>query len=142
MPEKKKSSPLSKFIFFLVGLVAFAAIGVVLAVYMETNEFNITIDIIKEVKDSENFYLYVGGACAVYLFILFIKWTNVNSATPRQMIDKNYDVNSDKKGSARWLTDKEINTYFPRCAYDEVGKYKVNGFVVQTIDSGARTFAN
>ena len=57
-------------------------------------------------------------------------------------MDKDYDVNSDKKGSARWLTDKEINTYFPRCAFDEAGKHKINGFVIQTIESGSRTFAN
>ncbi len=142
MPEKKKSSFLSKVIGLLIGLAVFAALGVVLAVYMETKEFNITMDIIKMVANTENFYTYVGGACAIFVFILFIKWTNVNSSTPRQITDPKYDVKSDKKGSARWLTDKEINTYFPRCAYDEVGKYKVNGFVIQTVDSGARTFAN
>ena len=37
---------------------------------------------------------------------------------------------------------KEINTYFPRCAYDEVSRFKINGFVIQTIDVGNRTFAN
>lgn len=142
MPEKKKSAFSSKFILFLLGLVVFAAIGFVFAVYMETKEFNFSIEIIERVAQSENFLTYIGGACAIYIFILFLRWTNNSSSTPKQIVDKNYDVKSDKKGSARWLTDKEINSYFPRCAYDEVGKYKVNGFVVQTVDVGNRTFAN
>ena len=61
---------------------------------------------------------------------------------PKNIADKNYDVNSDKKGSARWLTNKEIDKYFPRCSYQDVGKYKINGFVIQTIETGSRTFAN
>ena len=94
MPEKKKSSFLSKVIGLLIGLAVFAALGVVLAVYMETKEFNITMDIIKMVANTENFYTYVGGSCAIFVFILFIKWTNVNSSTPKQITDPQYDVKS------------------------------------------------
>lgn len=143
MPEKKKSSFSNKLILFVLGLIVFLIIGTVLAAYMETGgEFDFSKDGMIKIIKSENYLMYAGGACGVYLFILFLKWTNAGSSTPKQIVDKNYDVNSDKKGSARWLTDKEINTYFPKCAYDEVGKYKINGFVVQTIDSGSRTFAN
>ena len=36
------------------------------------------------------------------------------------MLKGDYDVDSDQKGSARWLTDKEVDQLFPKCAYDEL----------------------
>ena len=81
----------------------------------------------------------------MFLFLgiwLFSSTKGTDGGMPKQMVNGDYDVKSDQKGSARWLSEKEINTLFPRCAYDEAHKYKINGFVVQTKRIGNRTYAN
>ena len=151
MEKKKKSN----FGVYLILMIVFAVIsfigGTMLTLYMSEAmpnfaELDYTVDGILELLEvamsEENYWLYTGGCFAAFMLLIFLSATRDYNNTPRTLTNKNYDVDSDKKGSARWLTDKEINKYFPRCAYDEVGKYKINGFVVQTIDSGARTFAN
>ena len=61
---------------------------------------------------------------------------------PKSITGKDYDVDSDKKGAARWLSSAEITKVFPRYSFSEVGKYQVNGFVVQTIETKKATYAN
>ena len=73
---------------------------------------------------------------------LFASTKNSDGGTPKQMTNGNYDVDSDQKGSARWLTDKEIDTLFPKCSYDEAHNKEINGFVVQTKRIGNKTYAN
>lgn len=141
--EKKKKKGFS---FYLILIVIFAVIsfagGAVVSIYIETGAFEFTFNAIKNAVMSENYLTYSGACFGILLCLLLLVSTRFDSMTPKQITNPNYDVDSDKKGSARWLTEKEINTYFPRCAYDEVGKQKINGFVIQTVDVGNRTFAN
>jgi type IV secretory pathway TraG/TraD family ATPase VirD4 len=150
--EKNKEN---KFTVYLILVIIFGSLSLILGtgltLFMDgaltslegiefTSEYIITL--IKDAIKSENFLMCTGGCFAVFLLMIFLSATKGYNNTPKTLTNKNYDVDSDKKGSARWLNTKEINKYFPRCAYDEVGKYKINGFVIQTIDVGARTFAN
>lgn len=143
--EKKSSGKLIKWLFILIIIaILSAAAGIILTMFLETNTIVFEKSAIEKAINSDSFLQNCGLGLALFGgIILFMTATkNEKSATPRLMTDSKYDVQSDKKGSARWLTDKEINTYFPRCAYDEVSKYKINGFVVQTVEHGAKTFAN
>jgi len=76
------------------------------------------------------------------MFWLFSLTKDSDGGTPKQMTRGDYDVNSDQKGSARWLNDKEIDQLFPKVAYDEAYKHDINGFVVQTRRIGNKTYAN
>lgn len=142
MEKKKKKS----FSFYLIMIVVVGALcflaGILISMYIENKEIEFTMDAIQEAIDSPNYMTYVGAVFIIFLCLWLMVATRFDNTTPRQMTNPNYDVDSDKKGAARWLTDKEINTYFPRCAYDEAGKYKINGFVIQTVEVGHRTFAN
>ena len=143
MEEKKKKKGLSYYLTLLIILAVICIVcGTVVSMYIGDGTVEFTSEAIKEAINSEDYWMYVGGSAALIgcAFILF--FTKTDNITPKQITNPKYDVDSDKKGSARWLTEKEINTYFPRCAYDEVGKYKINGFVIQTVESGNRTFAN
>lgn len=142
MEEKKKKSPISYLIILLIFAIVCMVGGIALTMYVELDVMAFDIDTIVEALNSENFWTYTGGCALVLGLIVIVALTKNTNNTPKVMTDKNYDVDSDKKGSARWLTDKEINNYFPRCAYDEVGKYKINGFVIQTIETSSKTFAN
>ena len=150
--DKKKQNNLG---IYLILLILFGAIslivGVIVTLYMDKvisdfNEIDYTLEGLGELVEiamsSENFWTYTGACLAVAVLMVFLSATKDFNNMPKAVTNKNYDVDSDKKGSARWLSSKEINRYFPRCAYDEVGKYKINGFVVQTIETGSRTFAN
>lgn len=83
----------------------------------------------------------------IVLFAMLAIWMfsatkDSDSGVPKAMTRGDYDVNSDQKGSARWLTDKEIDVLFPRCSYDEAYHHEINGFVVQTKRIGNKTYAN
>ena len=141
--EKKKKKGLLFYIFILALLGIICLIGgALIAMYTELGVLELSEDAIMEAVESENYLMYSGGSAVVVLLLVFLAKTKDYNNTPKTLTDKKYDVDSDKKGSAKWLTDKEINTYFPRCAYDEVGKHKINGFVIQTVEVGSRTFAN
>lgn len=92
----------------------------------------------------------IGIALSIALLVLFLClacWLFSSTKTsdtglPAQMTRGNYDVNSDQKGSARWLTDKEIDELMPKCSYDEAYNREINGFVLQTKRIGNKTYAN
>lgn len=142
--EKKKKKKSFKFYVIILLIVAIFCFGVsaVIVMYMETGEVKPEIDAIVEAILSPNYLTYSGICFGLCILMWLIALTRFDNTTPIQLKNPNYDVDSDKKGSARWLTEKEVNNYFPRCAYDEVGKYKINGFVIQTVEVGNRTFAN
>jgi len=149
--DKKKNNSGIYFMLIIIFAILSFILGTFLTLYMEGSlnslgEMEMTaegfMELLDEAMASESYFLYTGGCFAVLVLLMFLSATKNFNNTPRNLTSGNYDVDSDKKGSARWLSDKEINKYFPRCAYDEVGKYKINGFVIQTIDSGNRTFAN
>ena len=143
MQKKKKKK---SFGFYLTILIIIAAVcfvgGAVAVMYIEKEATEFSLEVLQEATESENYFTYVGACFIIILCLWLMVATRFDNTTPRQITNPNYDVDSDKKGSARWLTDKEINTYFPRCAYDEAGKHKINGFVIQTVEIGNRTFAN
>ena len=145
MEEKKKKSKLGTYLFVLIFVAAICFVAAI-AITMYMNEGTITFDteLIKESLKHEKFKTYLGiSAGVIGGLLLFVVSTKAEkSATPRLMMDKKYDVNSDKKGSARWLNDKEINSYFPRCSYEDASKFKINGFVIQTVEAGGKTYAN
>ncbi len=141
--EEKKKKGAGYYLFIILIIVGLSLVGGIgVSMYIGTKTFEFTPDAIGEAMSSENFVMYCGASFIIILCLVLLMFTRFDNTTPKQLTNKNYDVDSDKKGSARWMTEKEINTYFPKCAYDEVGKYKINGFVIQTIDSGNRTFAN
>ena len=151
MQEKKKNNFTLYFVLIILFGVLSVIIGAGLTIYMEGVITNIQdieltaegfLSLFEQALASPNFLMYTGGCAAVFVLLVVLSSTKNFNNTPKILTDKKYDVDSDKKGSARWLTDKEINKYFPKCAYDDAGKYKINGFVIQTIDSGSRTFAN
>ena len=142
--KKKKGFGFYLFMLIIIGVISVAG-GALLTFYMdgENTESSVpTVEALLETPSNENFFMYVGAIAGVILMLIFLAATKNVGKTPKLLTDPKYDVDSDKKGAAKWLTDKEINQYFPRCAFDEVGKQKVNGFVIQTIDVGNRTFAN
>jgi len=141
--KEKKKKGLGHYLFIFIIIAAISAVvGAFVSMYLVDEEIVFTVDAVIEAMQSENYLMYVGACFALIFCLGLLFFTRTDSFMPKQVTDPKYDVDSDKKGSARWLTDKEINTYFPRCAFDEVGKQKVNGFVIQTIDVGNRTFAN
>lgn len=148
--KKKKGFSLYVVLFILFASISFI-IGSGITLYIDGyltsfDDINFSVEgivsLIEIAVGSPNFLTYTGGCLGVSLLLVFLSVTRDCNNTPRTLTNKNYDVDSDKKGSARWLTDKEINKYFPRKAYDEVGHHKVNGFVIQTVETGSRTFAN
>jgi type IV secretion system protein VirD4 len=148
--NKKSNFGLYCFLLLLFAVVSFLG-GGILALYLgnalpDFESIDVSpeglLTIVQDAMALEDFWLYVGGVFGFFALLVFLSATRDYNNTPRTLTNKNYDVDSDKKGSARWLSDKEINKYFPRCAYDEVGKHRINGFVIQTVDSGSRTFAN
>ena len=142
--EKKKSNFLVK---LLIVLIISVGSGFAIAYYVGDK-------IPKEI--TEILLDKVGGdalianalACSIAMlflcgmFWLFALTKNSDGGTPKQMTRGDYDVNSDQKGSARWLNDKEIDQLFPKVAYDEAYKQEINGFVVQTKRIGNKTYAN
>lgn len=87
--------------------------------------------------------MFSGGIfLTLCLLPLFMKTNKSYSSTPNAILGKDYDTSSDKKGAARWLSSAEIAKVFPRYSFAEAGKYKVNGFVVQTIETKNATYAN
>ena len=121
MEKNKKSN----FGVYLVLMIVFAVIsfigGTILTLYMSEAmpnfaEIDYTVDGILELLEGamsqENYWLYTGGCFAAFMLLIFLSATRDYNNTPRTLTNKNYDVDSDKKGSARWLTDKEINDMF------------------------------
>ena len=144
MKEKKKKGFGFYFISLIFILIIAAVGGAFLVFFMngDSTSKEISLEVLIDSVKDKNFFMYAGGIAGVILLLIFMSATKDMGKTPKLLTDPKYDVESDKKGSARWLTDKEINQYFPRSSFDEVGKQKVNGFVIQTIDVGNRTFAN
>ena len=141
--EKKKKKGLAFYLVMLIIIAIVCLVGAtVISMYIDTKVVEFSEDAIREAVNADKFWTYCGAIFLAILCLWLLVSTRTDSMTPKQLTNPNYDVESDKKGSARWLTEKEINTYFPRCAFDEVGKQKINGFVIQTIESGHRTFAN
>ena len=140
--EKKKGN-------FLVTLIVFIIISLVLGFVLAyvgqgkiPEELNLLAQYINDPFISLG--LMLSGIILIMCFMLWLFSATKTSdgGTPKQMTRGDYDVNSDQKGSARWLTDKEIDTLFPKIAYDEAHKENINGFVVQTKRIGNKTYAN
>ena len=144
MKEKKKKGFGFYFMSLIFILITAAVGGAFLTFFMsgDSSSQEISLDVLIDTVKNENYFMYCGAIAGVILLLIFMAATKDMGKTPKLLTDPKYDVDSDKKGSARWLTDKEINQYFPRSSFDEVGKQKVNGFVIQTVDVGNRTFAN
>ncbi len=142
MQEKKKKS----FLFYLIIIVILAILcligGAIVAMFLSEGEVEFSVEAVRSAMKDSQYWTYVGACALLVLGFCMIAWTKNDGKAPKLVTDPRYDVKSDKKGSARWLTKNEINTYFPRCAYDEVSKHKINGFVIQTEEIGSRTFAN
>ena len=140
--EKKKGGFLGKLIFVLVISLGLGFVVAYFALDYIPDEFNFAAEFV------EDELIGMGLTCsAVMLFLCGMFWLfsltkTADGGTPRQMTRGDYDVNSDQKGSARWLTDKEIDTLFPKVAYDDAHKHDINGFVVQTKRIGNKTYAN
>ena len=140
--EKKKGGFLGKLIFMLVISLGLGFVVAYFALDYIPDEFNFAAEFV------EDELIGMGLTCsAVMLFLCGMFWLfsltkTADGGTPRQMTRGDYDVNSDQKGSARWLTDKEIDTLFPKVAYDDAHKHDINGFVVQTKRIGNKTYAN
>lgn len=147
MSEKKqKKKGFGHFLkILLILLILSAIVGFVAAPFIDLGEFNFATQLLGEdIDPSISEALTIG---AIMLFACLMIWMfsatkNADSGTPRQMTNGSYDVNSDQKGSARWLTDKEIDTLFPKVAYDDAYRQEINGFVVQTRRIGGKTYAN
>ena len=143
--KKKKKGGFGRFLTTLIVLsIVSLIIGFGLMYFVEIpKDFNFLQGVIQAEEDV-TFGLSIS---LVVLFLclacwLFASTKNDDGGLPAQMTRGNYDVDSDQKGSARWLTDKEIDTLFPKCSYDDAYKEKINGFVVQTKRIGSRTYAN
>ena len=140
--EKKKGGFLGK---LLIVLFISGGLGFALAYFLEDfipAEFNFGAQLV-----DDEFIGLVITCSVVMLFLcgmigLFSVTKTSDGGTPKQMTRGDYDVNSDQKGSARWLTDKEVDHLFPKVAYDDAHKYDINGFVVQTKRVGNKTYAN
>lgn len=121
------------------------AIGFIIPAFVEIPS---ELNFMSSVMDLGDDTLNMGASLSVAtLFIILMIWLfaatkESETGTPRQMTNGDYNVNSDQKGSARWLTDKEIDQLFPKCSYDDAYKYEINGFVVQTKRIGSKTYAN
>ena len=140
--EKKKGGFLGKLIIMLiVSLGAGYAVAATVGDQIPP-EFNFAAQFIEDETLSLTLTCSVVMLFVCGMFWLFTLTKTSDGGTPRQMTKGDYDVNSDQKGSARWLTDKEIDTLFPKVAYDDAHKYDINGFVVQTKRIGSKTYAN
>ena len=142
--EKKKGFKHFLTVLFVLALISIIG-GVVVAYFVELPP---SISFMTQVVDLGNDLLNQGLSVGVAIFFFFMMcWLFAStkasdSGTPRQMTNGDYNVDSDQKGSARWLTDKEIDQLFPKCAYDDAYKMEINGFVVQTKRIGGKTYAN
>lgn len=147
MSEKKeKKKGFKRFLIILLVMVGISlAVGFVVPMYVELPS---EIAFISKVMDFGDETLNMGMSIAILVMFFFVMcWLfastkTSDSGTPRQMTNGDYNVNSDQKGSARWLTDKEIDQLFPKCTYDDAYKLEINGFVVQTKKIGGKTYAN
>ena len=144
--KKEKKNGFKKFLIILLVMVGISlAAGFAIATYVELPP---AVAFIVNVVDLGNDTLNMAASIAILvMFFLIMCWLfastkTSDSGTPRQMTNGDYDVNSDQKGSARWLTDKEIDQLFPKCSYDDAYKLEINGFVVQTKRVGSKTYAN
>ena len=147
--EKKKS----KFKFYLIyGVVCvFLSIflGAALFAFLDdvTQGFSfslITTGFDLAETDFKGYFLWVGICFAAFVSIPIFFTLNKEyaSKTPHALLGQKYDTKSDKKGAAHWLSSAEINRLFPRYSFAEAEKHKVNGFVVQTIETKMATYAN
>ena len=142
--EKKKG--FMHFIKVTFTLVVIILIASAILVYFADlpEEINILSNVVEGLDEtiSSILSLTIIGLFAVGMLWLFAATKNSDTGVPKQMTRGDYDVKSDQKGSARWLTDQEIDRLFPKCSYDEAHKYEINGFVVQTKRIGGKTYAN
>lgn len=154
--EKTKKKPffLKVFIILFISLI----LGTVLYFGINSTDIRIPEEIyfIKIPTDSStsadvaNLLETVGGVLSLSsislvlcLLIVGLRASNsMSSGTPKSLKDPKYDVNSDQKGSARWLTDQEIDSAFQKVTYEEAKNYDINGFVVQTKRIRGKTYAN
>ena len=110
--NEKKSKGFGRFLIILLVLV-----GVSLAIGFIAVKFELPIDVnligmFIQIEESLGQALSIG---LIFLFLCLFIWLfsatkDMDGGIPKQMVKGDYDVNSDQKGSARWLTDKEIDT--------------------------------
>lgn len=143
MNEKKEKKKGFLSTFLMLAIVS-AGLGFGLAMFILTPQDLDFLSSFVDVYDTTATGTTLSGAILFFLCAcwMFAATKNDDGGTPSQMLKGDYNVNSDQKGSARWLTDKEIDTLFPKCSYDDAYKQKINGFVVQTKRIGGKTYAN
>lgn len=146
MDEKNKKKGFGHFLkTFLILLIISLAIGFGVTYFADLPmDINFLENILTGVDTIISSALSI-SVVILFLFLsiwLFAKTKDSDGGTPRQMTQGDYNVNSDQKGSARWLTEKEIDTLFPKCSYDNAANEAINGFVVQTRRIGNKTYAN
>jgi len=144
--EKKKKKGLIHFLTILIFLAIIAGVvGFGIPYFVEIpKEINFLSEFLTDVDEEVSLGLTIS---ALTLFMLLACWLfastkNSDTGTPRQMTNGDYNVKSDQKGSARWLTDKEIDALMPKCSYDDAHNHAINGFVLQTKRIGNKTYAN
>ena len=146
MEEKKFN--LSKYVILIVVFAGISAIAGSLIGQLIDSDFNfetlsVTVGSIIKGFSAPRFGTYfLISFLACCSIPLFISTNKPKSSIPKGLLDANYDTKSDKKGAAKWLSKAEISKVFPRYTYDDAGKYKVNGFVVQVIETKKATYAN
>ena len=146
MSEKKeKKNGFKRFLIIFTVLLAISlGIGYVVPYVIDVPDaFNILGQVL-ELDAQTGIPLSIAALCMFTMLAiwLFSSTKNSDSGVPQNMTRGNYDVKSDQKGSARWLTDKEIDTLMPKCSYDEAHNKAINGFVLQTKRIGNKTYAN
>src|SRR5690554_1835209 len=145
--EKKKFN-LSKYVILIAVFAGISAIAGSLIGQLIDSDFNfetlsVTVGSIIKGFSAPRFGTYfLISFLACCSIPLFISTNKPKSSIPKGLLDANYDTKSDKKGAAKWLSKAEISQVFPRYTYDDAGKYKVNGFVVQVIETKKATYAN
>lgn len=146
MEEKKFN--LSKYVILIAVFAGISAIAGSLIGQLIASDFNFETLSVTVSSIIAGFYEPSFGTYFLISFLtccsipLFLSSNKSKSSTPKGLLDANYDTKSDKKGAAKWLSKAEISQVFPRYTYDNAGKYKVNGFVVQVIETKKATYAN
>ena len=150
MQKEKKPKFKLYFILSITAVVLSLTLGAAFFAYIESTfsapiNFRLIIDgFALAVNDTSGYLLWSGLSliAIVSIPVFFSLNKEFASKTPYALLGQKYDTKSDKKGAARWLTTSEINKLFPRYSFAEAAKHKVNGFVVQTIETKVATYAN
>jgi type IV secretion system protein VirD4 len=147
--ERKKRKWIFYLVFGIIGLIVSLVGGSFLAQAWQNNfsfkniEFTLK-GILAGFKLGQNFWISTIAVASglVSIPVLFSNKKSSSGSVPSSLLGNKYDTPSDKKGAAKWLTTAEVNKVFPKYSYSTAGRYKVNGFVVQTTETKNDTFAN